>query len=64
LEALAISPRTAAEGGPGGWEPQPDSTIRRPFWILRLIQATVLDGGYVTPRFHVPKVVWEQDGTK
>lgn len=46
------------------WEPEPDNAMRRPFWVLRLIRSTITAGGYLTPRLHVPKVVWEQDGAR
>lgn len=46
------------------WEPEPDNTLRRPYWVLRLLRRTVTFGGYLTPRLYVPKNVWEQDGAK
>lgn len=46
------------------WQVEPDNSLRRPFWVLKLIRATITTGGFVTPRFHVPRLVWEQYGAK
>ncbi len=43
---------------------EPDNSLRRPFWVLKLVRTTITTGGFVTPRFHVPRLVWEQYGAK
>ncbi len=50
----------AAAGG--SWEPEPENPLRRPYWLLRLIRQTVRQGGFITPRLHVPALVWQMYG--
>eukprot|EP00953_Heterococcus_sp_UTEX-ZZ885_P012444 7134-Heterococcus_DN1.PRE.3 len=41
-------------------EPAPSSLARRPYWVMRLLRQTILQGGYLSPRLFVPKGVWAQ----
>jgi hypothetical protein len=50
------------EAAGGSWEPEPDNPLRRPYWLLRLIRQTVRHGGFITPRLHVPALVWKMYG--
>eukprot|EP00624_Nannochloropsis_granulata_P005686 evm.model.NODE_40448_length_11543_cov_19.550550.3 len=43
---------------------EPENSLRRPFWQLNLLRATITTGGFLTPRLHVPRLVWEQWGAK
>ena len=63
MDALEASGKGGG-GDPLLWEPEPENVLRRPFWMLRLLRTTINTGGYLTPRLHVPKLVWEQDGAK
>jgi hypothetical protein len=40
------------------------SAIRRPFYLMRQILASMDGGAYVTPRLYIPKTVWTQSGVK
>jgi len=53
-------------GSPPPPEPQLPtvSTIRRPFQLMRRIQATTINGGYLSSRLYVPRSMWFQTGVK
>ena len=57
FEQLQLDPKQTLEAAP-------DSLARRPYWIMRLVRQTVLQGGHLTPRLYVPKGVWAQVGVK
>lgn len=39
-------------------DPPPASAIRRPFWLMRVLAATMRQGAYLTPKLFVPRDVW------
>lgn len=43
---------------------KPTSAVECPYWQLRIIQETILTGGYITPNVYIPKVMWTQIGLK
>ena len=45
----------------GSWEPEPQNPLRRPYWLLRLVRQSVRQGGFITPKLHVPALVWQMD---
>ena len=45
-------------------ESPPTSVGRRPYWLLRVLRNIILNGGYISPRVYVPKLVWSQFGMK
>lgn len=70
--ALAVShapasPRSQTETSqPAGLEPCPESSLLRPFWLMRAIGSTITHprGGFVTSRLFVPHDVWQTRGVK
>jgi len=42
--------------------PEPENSLRRPFWQLLLIQRTITSGGFLNPKLYVPRLAWEQYG--
>ncbi|KAJ9437939.1 putative 40S ribosomal protein S33 [Diplonema papillatum] len=42
--------------------PTPPASIRRPFWLMRILSQTVQSGANITPEVYVGKDVWTQDG--
>lgn len=70
--ALAVShapasPRSQTETSqPAGLEPCPESSLLRPFWLMRAIGSTITHprGGFVTSRLFVPRDVWQTRGVK
>ncbi|KAJ3093185.1 hypothetical protein HK102_003593 [Quaeritorhiza haematococci] len=36
----------------------------RSFWLMRLLAKTMVTGGFLTPRLHVPPQLWRQSGAK
>lgn len=59
------SPRTPG-GVSTGLEPCPESSLLRPFWLMRAIGSTLTHprGGYVTTRLFVPHEVWQTRNVK
>ncbi|CAM9550711.1 unnamed protein product [Chrysoparadoxa australica] len=57
FEQLELDPNHAME-------PPPKCSSCRPYWLMRLIRQTILQGGYITGRLFVPKGVWAQVGVK
>jgi hypothetical protein len=45
-------------------ESPPQSVPRRPYWLLRVLRIIITNGGYISPRVYVPKLVWSQYGMK
>ncbi|CAM9529665.1 unnamed protein product [Ascophyllum nodosum] len=45
-------------------EAEPSDPARRSYWVMRLVQTTILYGGYLTPKLYAPKEVWTQVGVK
>eukprot|EP00906_Rhabdomonas_costata_P029803 RCo042099 len=41
----------------------PQSVLRRPFWMLRLLCSTMTEGAYLADDVFVPKIVWYQEGS-
>lgn len=70
--ALAVShapasPRSQTETSqPAGLESCPESSLLRPFWLMRAIGSTITHprGGFVTSRLFVPRDVWQTRGVK
>jgi hypothetical protein len=70
--ALAVShapssPRSQTESSqPAGLEPCPESSLLRPFWLMRAIGSSITHprGGFVTSRLFVPRDVWQTRGVK
>jgi hypothetical protein len=61
------SPRSSTEGSqPPGLEPCPESSLLRPFWLMRAISSSITHtrGGFVTTRLFVPHDVWLTRGVK
>jgi hypothetical protein len=46
------------------WEEPPSMPARHPFWLMRLVRASVLTGGFLTEDIFLPKQVWAQIGVK
>eukprot|EP00946_MAST-07B_sp_MAST-7B-sp1_P004621 g4621.t1 len=42
----------------------PQAVERRPYWLLRLLRATINDGGFITPSVYASPLVWSQKGAK
>lgn len=42
----------------------PTSIIQLPYWQMKVVQRTILNGGFLTPTLFVPKNVWNQYGVK
>ena len=38
----------------------PDEQALRPFFFMKLIQKTIVEGGFLTEQLYVPRAVWEQ----
>mmetsp|Transcript_9172 Transcript_9172/g.13825 ORF Transcript_9172/g.13825 Transcript_9172/m.13825 type:complete len:428 (-) Transcript_9172:123-1406(-) len=45
-------------------EDPPQSLLRRPYWLLRVLGRVIEKGGYISSRVYVPKLVWSQFGVK
>lgn len=61
------SPRSPNETSqPAGLEPCPESSLLRPFWLMRAIGSSITHprGGFVTTRLFVPRDVWQTRGVK
>lgn len=62
------SPRNKPEENKAGLGSElgspPTETIRYPFWQLKLLANTVVSGGHLSARLHIPKEVWGQVGVK
>ena len=61
------SPRSQTDTSqPAGLEPCPESTLLRPFWLMRAIGSSITHprGGFVTSRLFVPRDVWQTRGVK
>jgi len=41
-------------------EPQPPTSLHKPYWLMRILLKSMTSGGYVTPTLYVPRVVWYQ----
>lgn len=64
MDELNQVSRGVSKGAASKWLPGPDNSLRRPFWQLNLLRATITTGAFLTPRLHVPHLVWEQYGAK
>jgi len=64
MDELNQVSRGVSDGAASKWIPEPGNSLRRPFWQLSLLRATITTGGFLTPRLHVPRLVWEQYGAK
>ncbi|KAL0488357.1 laminin subunit gamma [Acrasis kona] len=42
----------------------PQQSIHRPFWLMKTLSLTMIEGGYLTPGLYIPKSVWFQNGAK
>lgn len=60
------SPQSQDSTFPVSLEPCPESTLLRPFWLLRSIASTISHskGGYITNRLFVPREVWQTRNVK
>jgi hypothetical protein len=61
------SPRSQTDTSqPAGLEPCPESSLLRPFWLMRAIGSSITHprGGFVTSRLFVPRDVWQTRGVK
>jgi hypothetical protein len=45
-------------------EEPPTSVLLRPYWLLRVLRKVITQGGYISPKVFVPKLVWSQYGVK
>jgi hypothetical protein len=45
-------------------EEPPTSLLLRPYWLLRILRKVITQGGYISPKVFVPKLVWSQYGVK
>jgi hypothetical protein len=45
-------------------EPPPTSSLQLPYWQMRVVMNTIINGGFITPTIFVPKSVWMQLGVK
>ena len=45
-------------------EGPPASLLLRPYWLLRILRRVITQGGYISPKVFVPKLVWSQYGVK
>ena len=45
-------------------EPPPTSSLQLPYWQMRVVMNTIVNGGFITPTVFVPKSVWMQLGVK
>lgn len=36
----------------------PRSLLRRPYWELRVLCRTIMEGGFISPRIFIPKGMW------
>ena len=63
---VEVSPISSEAGRPSiaSIEPAPWSSVRRPYWTLRLVKSTIEGGGFLTPRLFVPAEVWCQSGIR
>lgn len=60
------SPNPQSNNPPLPLEPCPESTLLRPFWLLRSIYQTIANprGGYLTSRLFVPRDIWRVKNIK
>ena len=60
------SPNPQSNNPPLPLEPCPESTLLRPFWLLRSIYQTIASprGGYLTSRLFVPRDIWRVKNIK
>lgn len=42
----------------------PAAVARRPYWLLRLLRASVNEGGFISPSVYASPLVWSQKGAK
>ncbi|GAA94256.1 uncharacterized protein L969DRAFT_91054 [Mixia osmundae IAM 14324] len=63
LGATIIEQRSAA-GQVADLLTLPSSPLRRPLHILRLLEMSITDGGFVTPRLFIPPQIWAQSRIK
>ena len=68
IHSLSIpgSPNPLANSAPLPLEPCPESTLLRPFWILRCIYQTLAHprGGYISNKLFVPRDIWRVKNIK
>lgn len=59
-------PGSDNDSQPAGLEPCPESTLLRPFWLMRSIGASITHsrGAFLTTKLFVPKEVWQTRGVK
>ena len=60
------SPNPLASNAPLPLEPCPESTLLRPFWLLRSVYQTIAHprGGYISNRLFVPRDIWRVKNLK
>ena len=46
------------------YEEEPQSTMRIPYWQMRLIRKSITSGAFLTPSAFIPECVWSQVGVK
>jgi hypothetical protein len=42
----------------------PKLHAHRPFWLMKTLSQTMLEGGHLTPGLYIPRAVWFQNGAK
>lgn len=45
-------------------ESPPTSAAARPYWVMRLLMETMINGGFITDRLYIPRDLWFQSGAK
>ncbi|ODQ53246.1 hypothetical protein SAICODRAFT_19169 [Saitoella complicata NRRL Y-17804] len=45
-------------------EPQPESTLFRPFWLMRVILKSLREGAHLTPNLYIPQDIWMMKSVK
>ena len=60
------SPKSPGPTQPGALEPCPESSLLRPFWLMRTILSTLTHpkGGFITTRLFMPREAWQTRGVK
>eukprot|EP00744_Colponema_vietnamica_P021599 GILI01030891.1.p1 GENE.GILI01030891.1~~GILI01030891.1.p1 ORF type:complete len:333 (-),score=57.61 GILI01030891.1:519-1517(-) len=45
-------------------EVPPAALPHRPYWLMRLLSKTIMEGGHLTSRIFIPRCIWQQEGAK
>jgi len=45
-------------------DPDPRSKDHRPYWLMRVLSKSMMEGGYLTSKMYIPKHFWQQGGCK